>query len=233
MRYCEYYCNRCHLRLVVKTLNETYIEGVLTCPADTQPTLPRSWVLTSPAAPPPLKWSSDISPCFLSCLVQFSLFTPLFFVSLLMSSLLNGQWWGIFWLFCCLALCHCLQLGLELQHVWPGKSWHLARRGGALPGRSCMQEVGCHREHTRLIDTSQTLPLALIGCVDPGAVDSCKSNCSHWVEPQTVDFYTADQYLIPLSDHNENSSKYNKKMLQTATLNKPNQTIAGREIYKY
>ena len=44
----------------------------------------------------------------------------------------------------------------------------------------------------RMIDTSQTLPLALIGCIEPGAVDSCKSNYSHWVEPQTVDFYTAD-----------------------------------------
>ena len=71
---------------------------------------------------------------------------------------------------------------------------------------------------TRVIDTSQTLPLALIGCIEPGAVDSCKSNYSHWVEPQTVDFYTADLYLILLSDHNDNFSNYNKKYLQTTTL---------------
>ena len=51
------------------------------------------------------------------------------------------------------------------------------------------------------------LPAALIGCVHPGAVDSCKSNLGHWVEPQTVDFYTADLYLILLSDHNDNFSK--------------------------
>ena len=63
-----------------------------------------------------------------------------------------------------------------------------------------------------MIDTSQTLPLALIGCVDLGAVDSCKSNYSHWVEPQKVDFfYTANLYLILLSDHNDSFSKYNKK----------------------
>ena len=60
-------------------------------------------------------------------------------------------------------------------------------------------------------DTSQTLPLAQIGCVHPGAVDTCKSNYSHWVEPQTVDFYTADMYPFLLSDNNDNFSKYNKK----------------------
>ena len=55
---------------------------------------------------------------------------------------------------------------------------------------------------TRVTDTSQTLPLDLIGCIQPGAVDSCKSNYSHWVEPQTVAFYTAD-----LSDHKDNFSE--------------------------
>ena len=62
-----------------------------------------------------------------------------------------------------------------------------------------------------MIDTSQTLPLALIGRVDSGVVRSCKSNHGHGVVPQTVDFYTADLYLILLSDHNDNFSKYNKK----------------------
>ena len=69
-----------------------------------------------------------------------------------------------------------------------------------------------------MTDTSQTLYLALIGCVDPGAVDSCKSNYSHWVEPETVDFYTADLYLILPSDHNDNFSKNNIKKLQTTAL---------------
>ena len=32
-------------------------------------------------------------------------------------------------------------------------------------------------------------------------------------QPQTEDFYTAHLYLIPLSDHNDNFSKYNKKMV--------------------
>ena len=69
-----------------------------------------------------------------------------------------------------------------------------------------------------MIDTSQTLPLALIGCVVPGALDYCKSNYSHSVEPQTVDYYTADLYLILLSDHNDNFSKYNTKQLQATAL---------------
>ena len=76
--------------------------------------------------------------------------------------------------------------------------------GGGLP-TVCM----------RVIDTSQTLSLALISCVDLGAVNSYKLNYSHWVEPQTVDFYTADLYLILLSDHNDNFSKYNKKKIVT------------------
>ena len=65
----------------------------------------------------------------------------------------------------------------------------------------------------RMTDTSQTLPLALIGCINLGAVDSCKSNYSHWVDPQTVDFYIADPCLILLSDHNDDFRKYNKKII--------------------
>ena len=62
-----------------------------------------------------------------------------------------------------------------------------------------------------MTDTSETLPLVLVGCVHPGGVDSCKSNYSHLVNPHTVDFYTADLYRILLSDHNDNVGKYNKK----------------------
>ena len=91
-------------------------------------------------------------------------------------------------------LCHCLQFGLKLDLNWPGESRHCAcvRRAD---GRTCM----------RVTDTSQTRPLALIGCVDPGEADSCKSKYSHWVEPQT-----ADLHLILLSNHNDNFSKYNQ-----------------------
>ena len=71
----------------------------------------------------------------------------------------------------------------------------------------------------RLTDTSQTLSLALIGCTEPGVVDSCKSNWGHWVETQTVDFYTADLYLILLSDHNDNFSKYNQKIVSHYSFN--------------
>ena len=104
------------------------------------------------------------------------------------------------------ALRHRLQFGLELEcicicacagegHSSVSTAW----------GRLAASSI-C----TRLIYTSQTLPLALIGCVDPGVLDSCKSNYVHWVEPQTVDFYTADLYLILLLDHNHNFSKCNK-----------------------
>ena len=50
----------------------------------------------------------------------------------------------------------------------------------------------------------------LIGCVDPGVEDSCKSNYSHWVEPQTLDFYTADIIMTILANIT------NKKLQTTA-----------------
>ena len=81
---------------------------------------------------------------------------------------------------------------------------------GHCTAHTAQRKVAASNVCMRMIDTSQTLPLTLTGCVDPGMVDSFKSNYSHWVEPQT-DFYTADLYLILLSDHNDNLSKYNKK----------------------
>ena len=103
---------------------------------------------------------------------------------------------------------HCLQFGNE--HIWPGKSRHCTRVGeGHCPICAAWGRRAASSICMRMIDTSQTIPLALIGCVDPGAVDSCKSNYSHWVEPQTVDFYTADLYLVLLRDYNDNFSKYN------------------------
>ena len=52
--------------------------------------------------PPPLKWCSDIYPCFFLWHGPILLFTLLFFVGVLSSSLWCGQWWGILWLCCCL-----------------------------------------------------------------------------------------------------------------------------------
>ena len=111
-------------------------------------------------------------------------------------SLWHGQWWGI------LRLCCCCCLFSAIVH---SLSWSLSGsdqvRAGTVPvwGRGTAQYVLC--EGGELIDTSQTLPLVPIGCVDSGAVDSCKSN-----------YITADLYLILLSDHNENFSKYYKKI---------------------
>ena len=109
---------------------------------------------------------------------------------------------------------HCLQFGLtnvsdqvraDTASVWGrDTAQYVLREWGELPYAA--------------YDTSETLPLALIGCVDPGAVDSCKWNYSHWVEPQIVDFYTAD--LILLSDHNDNFSKYNKKIVTDYNINR-------------
>ena len=110
---------------------------VLTCPAEKRPTLRRSRVLTNHRAPPPLKWGSDMHPCFLSgssnsvCLHCFSssvffflLFEVGHFLALLLSSL----------------LCHRLQLGLELEHLWPPGKSHLCG-GGALPRMRCCHMV--------------------------------------------------------------------------------------------
>ena len=106
-------------------------------------------------------------------------------------------------LLCCLpAIVSTLSLNLSDQ-VRAGAAW----------GRG-LTAVYVWAWLTLLVHTlAQTLLLALIGCVKTGAVDSCKSNYSHWVEPQTVDFYTADLDLILLSDHNHNFSKYNQNIV--------------------
>ena len=46
---------------------------------------------------------------------------------------------------------HCLQFGFDLKHFWPGKSRHCPGCGTA----------------SSMIDSSQTLPLALIACGNP------------------------------------------------------------------
>ena len=163
---------------------------VLTCPAEKPLALRRSWLLTNPAAPPALKWRADIYLCFLSGSVQFFVLNTAFLC------LFFCPFWGH--LPAQLLLRHCLLFEFELELLWPGEGRHCACAGeGHCPIALC-REGGC-QVCTRVIDTSQTLPLTLIGCVGPGAADSCRSNYSHWVEPQT-----ADLYLILLSDHNDN-----------------------------
>ena len=182
MRYCEYYCYRHHHSLVVKKQSETYLkQGSLLVQQKCSKLCIVLESLKILQLPPPLKWCSNIYPSFVSGSVQFFVFALIFFVSLLISSLWRGQWWGIFQLCCC-----CLFPAIVY-------SWNLSdqvralRGGGALPSKRCVREASsvC----TSMIDSSQTLLLALIGCIDPGAVDSCKSNYSHWVEPQTRDFF--------------------------------------------
>ena len=202
MRYRKYYCIRRHHSPKHGENIEwnIYKAGVLTCPAEKS--------LQIPQIPPPLKWCSDIYPCFLSGSVQFFLITLLYFLTLFfffsLTRVMVGHFLALLLYWCCLQF--------ELDPIWPGNSRHCTCAGEghcwacAAWGRGAASSV-C----TRMIDTSQTLPLALIGCVDLGAVDSCKSNYSHWVEPQTVDFYTADLYLILLSYHDDNFSKYKKK----------------------
>ena len=112
-------------------------------------------------------------------------FYTAFFISRIISSLRCGQWCGILLLCCLAAIIHNLTLGLNVSD----KVRTVTALGRGTASRVC----------TRVIDTSQTLPLALIGCVDLGAVNSCKSNYSHWVEP--------------LSDHH-NLSNNNKKIVR-------------------
>ena len=132
-------------------------------------------VLTNPATPS----TSEMTLIFLSGSVQLFVFILLFIVSIPISFLWRGQLWGIFLLFFC-----SFPAQFELKRIWPGKRhcvW-------ALPSTHCWGRRAASCIYTRMIDTSQTLLLALIGCIEPGAMVSCKSNYSHWVEPQTVDF---------------------------------------------
>ena len=108
-------------------------------------------------------------PCFLSGSVQF-FFTLLFFIILLISSL------GLALLLFSV-LRRCSQFKLEC--IWPGKSRHCAGEGHCrvhAAGRRGAASSVCKRMN----DSSETHTMAPIGCVDPRAVDSCKSNWASW-----------------------------------------------------
>ena len=89
------------------------------------------------------KWRLENYPCFLSGSVQFFIFTLLFKVTLLVSSLWSGQWWGIFQLCCCCLFCAIVYtLGLNVSDqvragtapVWErGNAEYALHEGRGLP----------------------------------------------------------------------------------------------------
>lgn len=52
-----------------------------------------------------------------------------------------------------------------------------------------------------------------------GAASSISMRVIYTSQPQAVDFYTADLYLILLSDNNDNSSKHNKRIVTDYSFN--------------
>ena len=200
MRYCEYYCNCRHHSLVVKhRMKHISSRG---------PYLASRKAANSASLLSPYKSRhSSTSERKLWHLSKFFLwFGPIlsFHTTFHQSSYFFSLTWSAVGHFSALLLFsvlhHWLQFEDELELIWNrGEQTLRLRKGGALPSTRVRRE-GLPQ---RLIDTSQTLPLALIGFVYLGVGDSCKSNYSHWVEPQT-----ADLYLILLSDHNDNFSNY-------------------------
>ena len=89
-----------------------------------------------------LNYNAD-EPCFLSGSVQFFMFALLFLVSLIISSLWRGQWWGIFQLCCCclfstIAYSLCLNVSDQVRAgTAPARGRGIAqyalREGGGLP----------------------------------------------------------------------------------------------------
>ena len=130
-------------------------------------------------------------------MVQFFVFT-LLFISLLISSLWSGQWWGIFPLSYC-PLRHCLQFELKPEPFLPDESTCCVREGGC---QQCMHENDWHFSDTLL-----------------GSDWLCWSGSGGFlqIKSQPLDALThcfkVDLYLILLLDHDDNFSKYNKKIV--------------------
>ena len=127
----------------------------------------------------PLKWRSDIYPCFVS--VQFVILIHIFLLFLLFDMGNGGAIFGPVVVVCSLPL-------FTVWIIWPGKSRHCMGEGYC---PVCAASSVCKR----VTEHFQTLPLALIGWIEPGAADF-EWNYGHWVEPQTVDFHTADLSLF-------------------------------------
>ena len=185
MGYCMYHCKSYHLSLVVKEFNSQISSRG---PYLSSRKASNSALLLSPSHSS-LHLRNDtqifILVFFLAQSNSFFLqcFSPSVFLFLLWRG--NG---GAF--FCSVASLSLFTDGLDLEPILPGKSTH------------CTSSSVC----MSMIDTSQKLASALIGCVDSEAIDSCKSN----QKPQTVDFFIVDLHFILLPDHYDNFSKYKK-----------------------
>ena len=129
------------------------------------------------------KGPSNIYPCFLSIPLQFFLFTRL-----LISSLWRGQWWGIFLLCCCClfsAIVYSLSLSISDQ---VGAGTAPVRGEGHCSVHAVWGRGAASRVCTRVIDTSQTLPLALIGCIEP----------ERWILENQIAHYSFKDNLLVL-----------------------------------
>ena len=120
----------------------------------------------------------------------------LFFISLLISSLSHGQWWGIFLCCCCFLFSIDLSLILNISDQV---------RAASVPARERGTAHNMLREGEGLIiDASQTLPLALIDCVDSGAVDSSNqitaTGWSHrqWIFTQLICIWFYYQIIMTI-----------------------------------
>ena len=101
-----------------------------------------------------------------------SLFLRRFSSSVLLFDCFNvgyvGAFFGSVFVVCSLPL-----FTVWVWTIWPGKSRHCACVGEGHCWVRALQGRGAASSMEENDDTSQTLPLALIGCVDPWAVDSC------------------------------------------------------------
>ena len=149
MCYCEYHCNRRHRSLVLKTQSETCSkQGFLLVQ---QKSRQLCVALESLRILQLLHLWNEAS-VFIVVFSHAWSSSLLFFISPLISSLWRAGAFGS------VVVC-----SLPLLTVWVWALSYLTRWEQAL--HLCGGGLG-----------SQTLPLALIGCLDLGAVDSCKSN---------------------------------------------------------
>ena len=215
MHYCKYFCDHFYHNLVVKTycrMKHISNWGPYLGSLEKPLTLRRSWVLTNPKAPS----TSEMTLWYLS-LLSLRLGSILCFYTAFLrkSSYFFSLMWAMVGHFSALlllsVLCHCLQFGLE--SIWPGKSRHCA--WGALPVHPAWGRGAASSLCRRVIGTSQTLPLALIGCSEQRTFAN-QFTATGWNHRH---FYSADLYLILLSDHNDNFSIYNEKMVTDYSFN--------------
>ena len=106
---------------------------------------------------------------------------------------------------------HCLQL----EPIWPGESRHCVVEGHCLASVVWGWPAAYARAWLTLLRHSSWLWLVLL--IQERWILANQITATGWSHRQGI-FFTVDLYGILLSDHNNNFSKYNKKMLQTTTL---------------